>query len=302
MIFVCPSCRGKLIDEVENLLCEDCLERFPLVDGIPVFCEMDSFYEGKWTEPDESAGSLRNWLVKKQRFFVRRLSVKEGRLLDLGCGGGWRLFAASPMAVGIDVSRSSLAAARSIYHRVAAADLGQLPFPDETFALVVSSDVLGHVPLQAKDRVLAEMYRVLARGGRTLHYVEADGQDPVNRFGRRYPDLYEKYITGPEGHIGLETAGETAARFRRHGFVPAREIPCYRGLLYVNRVVQYFDNEYRQKSRLLSASVAVCGTLTRSKAIENLANVAVTLAMEVGDRILPSGWAGGMLVEYRKEP
>lgn len=271
-----------------------------MIDDIPVFCEPDAFYEGKWTEPDTSGGTLRNWLIKKQRFFMQRLSGDEGLLLDLGCGGGWSVFALSREVVGIDVSRSSLAAARSINYRVAAADLGELPFPDGSFDLVVSSDVLGHVPIEAKDRVLSEILRVLKKGGRTLHYSEADGQDPLNRYAKRFPGLYEKYITGPEGHIGLERASDIAARFRRHGFVPVKEIPCYRGLVYVNRIVQYFDNEYRQRAWLLSAAVTVCEALMRSKAVENLANLAITFAMEIGDLVLPPDWAGGILVEYRK--
>lgn len=295
----CPACKGQLAGAGSELVCGDCSKTFPLVDSIPVFSETDAFYEGRWCEPDLSNGSLRNWLIKKQRFFVQRIRQK-GALLDLGCGGGWQVFSRPGETAGIDLSLVSLKASSSVYNVVALSSLLALPFPDESFDFVVSSDVLGHIELAQKDQVIGEIYRVLRRGGRTLHYIETDSNDPLVRFEKKDNRLYEKYIIAPEGHIGLETPMATFERFRRSGFHPKTEKPSYKFLLYTNRVIQCLDNEYKDRSRLVAASVVFSRLIARSKALEAAANVGVALALEVTDRLLPTSWANGVLVEYEK--
>lgn len=298
--FVCPACRGTLEASEGGRRCRACQSWFPVVGDIPCFCEGDQFYEGKWIASDLSAGSLRNFLVKKERFFVSMLRGKRGTVLDLGCAGGWRLYTKVGPVVGLDISLGSLRVASSIYSAVARADLRALPFADETFDFVVSSDLLGHVELKDKDMVLGEVHRVLKKGGWTLHYVETDGQDPLMRFARRYPELYDRYIVQPDGHVGMEGPDETFRRFRRLGFRPVKEMAAYRGLTYVGRVVQYFDNEYSQLSWPVRALVGVCKALRRHPLMETVANALVSGLIEVGDRLLPVEWAGGALVCYER--
>src|SRR5205823_778399 len=152
-------------------------ERYPVVRGVANFTGEDPFYEGRWSQPDETAGSLRNWLVRKERFFLLELRGLRGSVLDLGCGGGWRLFTRVGPVAGVDLSQGSLERALTLYGAAARAGLSALPFPDAGFDVVVSSDVLGHIPLEEKDAALAEIFRVLRPGGLTLHYVEADSRD-----------------------------------------------------------------------------------------------------------------------------
>lgn len=302
--FICPSCREPLAAGVEALVCPNCRASFPLVSGprgglrIPLFTNLDPFYEGRWAQADLSAGSARNWLVRKERFFLRRLRGQRGRVLDLGCGGGWRLFCRLGPVMGVDLSLTSVRAAATIYPQVAVADLSRLPFPEASFDFVVSLDLLGHIPLQDKDAVLGEIFRVLRPGGRTLHYIEALGDDPLTRFERRYPELYQRHIIEPEGHIGLEPPSAVFARFRRMGFRPVRELSVYRMLLYVSRVIQHLDNEYQTKAWWARASVALGRFLGRWRPVEAAANVGVSALMELGDRLFPAHWAGGVLVEY----
>jgi SAM-dependent methyltransferase len=294
----CPSCHDLLPAGDSDLRCPKCGRAYPVVGGVPTFAAADEFYEGKWAAPDLSRGSPRNWLVKKQRFFLRRLAGRQGRLLDLGCGGGWAVFARAGETAGVDLSISSLQGARKLYDTVAAAELGALPFPDASFDYVVSSDVLGHVPLPGKDQVWKEMRRVLKPGGRTLHYIEADGSDPLMRFAKSDPALYRRHVVEPEGHVGMESARATFGRFRRLGFRPVVERGVYRMFLYLERVVQYFDNAYKLRSRLIRLLVAIARLARRRAALENLGNLAITALIELGDRLLPLSWSNGVLVEY----
>ena len=260
-----------------------------------------AFYEGKWAEPDLSNGSLRNWLVRKQRFFLQRLPRRtQARVLDLGCGGGWKMFTRAGRVVGIDYSRASLRAAARIYDGAAVADLAALPFREDAFDTVVSSDVLGHVPLDQKSRVVREIHRVLKPGGRTLHFIEAEGADPLTAFAKSDPELYRRRIIGPEGHEGIESPQATFQRFRDAGFRPVVETSAYRMVMYPGRVPQMYDNEYAERSLPLRGLVALTRALTFAKPVEAASNLATAALLEITDRVLPASWGGGVLVEYLK--
>ena len=92
------------------------------------------------------------------------------RVLDAGCGMayGSALMAEAGAAevTGVDLAEDVIRAARAEVGdsiRLEAADVASLPFEDGAFDLVVCFEVIEHVPDQ--DRVLAELRRVLGRGG-----------------------------------------------------------------------------------------------------------------------------------------
>jgi SAM-dependent methyltransferase len=95
----------------------------------------------------------------------------SGTILDVGCGsgqtlawfsqqfGGWR-------TLGCDISLDAVAAATRSGFEIAQASALALPYPSETADVVVSLDVLQHVPLGGGDLgALREMRRVLKPGG-----------------------------------------------------------------------------------------------------------------------------------------
>jgi trans-aconitate methyltransferase len=299
---VCPQDHAPLVRQGDELRCTAESHTYPLIDGIPIFASLDSFYENRWAKTDMSIAGLRNLLDKKQRFFVQHLRGQHGSLLDLGCGGGWKLFTTIGPVTGVDLSQTSLKAARSIYAQVAQADWTMLPFADNSFDYVVSSDVLGHVPYADKDKVFGEIVRVLRPGGLTVHYIEANSYDPLMTWCKRYPHLYQQYVIGTEGHIGMETARNTMRRFRRHGLQPVSEQGVYRLLMYINRVVLLFDNDYRHKSVTMNMLVGLARTMLRTYPSELTANLLLSALMEIADRVLPEDWSNGVLVAYRKNP
>ena len=132
-------------------------------------------------------------------FSLGRLNAGE-RVLDLGSGAGTDSLVAAQMVgeqghvTGIDMTPAMLAKARA-----AAAEMGlpnvefvegegeRLPFPDESFDVVVSNGVIDLIP--DKDAVFAELHRVLVPGGR-MQLADVTIQNPVSEEGRRNIDLW----------------------------------------------------------------------------------------------------------------
>ncbi len=167
-------------------------------------------------------------------------------LLDMGCGFGEfaGIFFSEPVDVGIDVRRDDLLRGRAsgTYRLLTMADARRLPFPDESFATVMSLSVLEHIP--RNQEAVAEAHRVLKRGGlfvftaptpklsEFFFYNRLLRKVGLAPLGKWYADLLNRALI----HVSLRSEGEWRSLLEQAGF----EIERYQ-LTIGPRAVKAFD-------------------------------------------------------------
>lgn len=203
---------------------------------------------------------------------------------------------------GVDVSFESLIKAQEVYKSVIHADISKMPFEDEYFDIVFSTDVMGHIPLEEKDRVLSEIFRITHKGGFSFHSLECDSKSLFFKWAKKYPDLYQKYFVEMYGHFGLEPYRDVFKRFRNVGFIPILEAtdPTKGYLREVSSYVVFFDNEFKKYSKIIKGLVGICKLLSTQKNIRIIANFIIGFFVPLASSITPESHRDSLKVIYRK--
>ena len=165
---------------------------------------------------------------------LQRQSAEPSRILDYGCGEGRYLDVLRerfPRAelVGCDVSKVALdhAGRRRPWANYAPMDDERAPFPDGSFDLVLSVEVLEHVA----DVELAtrEIARLLAPGGRLVLTTPCANPGSLewvlNRMRgglQQTPDGYGRFATDEPGHLRRLTSRDLRVLLQRAGLVVDR--------------------------------------------------------------------------------
>jgi ubiquinone/menaquinone biosynthesis C-methylase UbiE len=147
------------------------------------------------------------WRVLRQRTITLAHLRPGEAILDVGCGTGTVALASARrvgrtgQVIGIDpsgvqIARAQAKAARTRLPLVFQTGvIEQLPFPDQTFDVVLSTLMMHHLPKPLKQQGIAEIARVLKPGGRLVVADFVRKQDRVGlaaRFhagGSSLPDL-----------------------------------------------------------------------------------------------------------------
>jgi SAM-dependent methyltransferase len=126
------------------------------------------------------------YLARTERDLIKLVPVAPSeRLLEVGCGEGGNLKLMTGTvrrAVGVDYSLPKVqwAAKHVAGADFAGADATQLPFRDGSFDVVLCRDVLHHLMLHDKRKVVDELVRVCRLAGRVV-VIEPNGRNPFIR-------------------------------------------------------------------------------------------------------------------------
>jgi len=143
-----------------------------LVEGTPEWSEWVKDYYREveaydWVDVADRFLGLEAIFHRNRAWVVRRLVRKYGAapFLDAGCGTGLNLRHLPPGSTGIDINPRNVAIIqkRLPQQQIVLGDVEAMPFEDGSFATVLSTEVLEHVPDTSK--AIAEIRRVLKPGG-----------------------------------------------------------------------------------------------------------------------------------------
>jgi ubiquinone/menaquinone biosynthesis C-methylase UbiE len=139
-------------------------------------------------------------------------------VLDVACGSGIvaRTFATvANRVIGIDLTPAMLEQAQSLAQQSGLTniswrqgDIEKLPFPDDSFSIVLSRYAFHHFP--HPDKVLSEMVRVCRPGGRVLIVDAApppDRVDAFNHFEKLFDPSHYRALTLEEFQNLVSNAG-----------------------------------------------------------------------------------------------
>ncbi len=140
--------------------------------------------------------------------------VKNKRVLDLGCGPGilTDYFRRKGAKIsGVDISKKEIEIARSEFKGIdfKVASAYKLPYPPNTFDMVISSWVIHYLDL---DRALKEVRRVLKKGGFLVFSTNNPLQEVTRhkkrlpRFIREFHDYFKEGVMSSTwwGHSGFQ--------------------------------------------------------------------------------------------------
>ena len=166
-------------------------------------------------------------------YYLDLAALEPGEaVLDLGSGSGTDAFAAatkvgqSGRAVGVDFTDEQIGKANRLRDlggftqvEFVEAEIDDLPFAEQSFDVVVSNGVINLSPV--KDRVFAEVARVLKPGGR-LALADIVSGRPLKERTRRDVELWAACIAGaiPRRNYleAIETAGLQVREVRQNDY------------------------------------------------------------------------------------
>jgi SAM-dependent methyltransferase len=220
--FVCPL-HGLALDDGEGgLVCPEG-DRFPTIAGIPRFVENAAYadaFGAQWiryraleldsvTGRSDSLDRLRRCLGDGVWAQLDGMSI-----LECGCGAGRFteiLLQRGAFVTAIDLSQAVEAnrdtCAGHERHRVAQADLRRLPFPPQSFQLVLCLGVIQHTP--DPEQTIETLYRYVAPGGSLVidHYSGGLG------WALSLKPLYRAWLKRQPPGRGLQLSERLVDRF-----------------------------------------------------------------------------------------
>ena len=145
---------------------------------MPFYWMAGYYFQPGRTANDEAILKQNLQEVLVREYFLKAMGEIAGRnVLDIGCAFGDYMAVIAEMGghvSGIDLNAHAVQLGRDTFAKAGlrgdfhAGDASALPFPDEHFDIIYSSDMFEHISREVKQAVVKEIYRVLKPGGRVV--------------------------------------------------------------------------------------------------------------------------------------
>ncbi|HXR97884.1 MAG TPA: class I SAM-dependent methyltransferase [Terriglobales bacterium] len=196
----CPDHAIALEAAPDHFLCRQFGHRFPIVEGIPCFADLEALAEVQRSELKHREREVA-YEGDRRIQYERRIELEAvvgrlrltaaDRVLDAGCGVGRitrALLTAPADVVAVDFSHARLAHLREAVAptrrlTLATADVTRLPFAAESFSVIVHTQVLEHIPTPEARVAMLRSFRRLLRPGGTLCLTVYNFSEPWRRRG-----------------------------------------------------------------------------------------------------------------------
>ena len=103
----------------------------------------------------------RFWQRQRYKIICSFVGYKRA-ILDIGCGTS-KILGAFPQSIGMDINFRKLRFDSSLGNPLVNADIGNICFKDESFDVVICSEVIEHI--RKDEKIFKELKRVLKKGG-----------------------------------------------------------------------------------------------------------------------------------------
>ncbi|HYN84550.1 MAG TPA: class I SAM-dependent methyltransferase [Pyrinomonadaceae bacterium] len=180
-----------------------------------------------------------------------RTVLSNGKtLLDAGSGDyGLADFVEAPNVVGTDITAPSRRGKTRLFVR---ASITSLPFAEASFPVAASVDVIEHLPVEARERAVAELLRVASEAvviafpvGPRARRADEEFRESLARRGRQEPDWLDEHLRN-----NYPTVEWVAAKIREEAEKRARRSD-----------IEVFYSEHLGVTRLLRRTAARSGAL-----------------------------------------
>ncbi|CAN5383691.1 hypothetical protein BH23CHL1_BH23CHL1_19660 [soil metagenome] len=207
----CLLCRREFAGR--TFLCQECSDRYR--EGPVPASVRQQFYEALDREYPARSNTYGSYNVPAGLLRAIDQLPRNARILELGSGGGHLGMTLASMGFTqitlSDFTTTTLTAIRERAPRVevVSADASSLPFEAGSFEVVITTDVIEHLP--DVDKHLSEVNRALVSDG--LYLVKTPNRLMADAY-YKLRDMHDSYFW----HPSMFSSGELRSTFHEHGF------------------------------------------------------------------------------------
>lgn len=127
---------------------------------------------------------LKAWIKRKN--YLYEVFLKGKKVIDLGCGEGEILTMDPKNIIGVDINKGALMRLKEKGLQVIESSITNIPIPEESFDVVLCSNLIEHLFPEEAYKMLQESQRILRQDGKIIIITPTE-KTVWNSFGHTKP-------------------------------------------------------------------------------------------------------------------